>query len=653
MCGIAGFIDFRPRGKASASAGLQPMIDSLERRGPDAEGIWVDDEGRVALGHRRLSIIDLSEAGAQPMHSASERYTVVFNGEIFGFLDIRAELEPGGVRFRGHSDTEVLLAAIERDGLAKAVGNFAGMFAIAIFDRKSRELTFIRDRLGKKPLYIGLGDNALFFGSELKALLAHPDFATPSLDREALGLYVRYGYVPSPRSIFEGVIKLPPGASLTVPIDRAPASSEQLLDQVQTYWTAHGAVTGAVERRFADEGEALEAFERTLDQAIEERLVSDVPRGVFLSGGIDSSLIAAKTAALTKEKPRTLTIRFGEDRFNEADFAADIASHLGTRHLELTLTPQTALDAVQEMPQVYDEPFADPSQLPTLLVSRLAREHLTVVLSGDGGDEILGGYGRYAMMLQMEGLANRVPSFLPKMVGAAPFPLLDGGSKLAAMAMPSRREELSADRIDKLAEVLRHNTFRERYREFISQWHPHTLFKDSFDEAPCAYGDAEVPTDLGHRETLMYLDTIAYLPDDVLVKVDRASMASSLEVRSPLLDHRVFEMAWRIPQSLRVSSEGVGKIALRRILEKYVPRKLFDRPKQGFSVPLNDWLRGPLREFACDTLSSERIAKGGLFDHRLIERRLAEHLSGRRNWGQNLWTLMMFEMWKDRWGAAS
>ena len=654
MCGIAGFINYRPGGQAPAGAVLQSMIDSLVHRGPDAEGTWVDDEGRVALGHRRLSIIDLSEAGAQPMTSASGRYSIVFNGEIYGFLETRRELEQAGVGFRGHSDTEVLLAAIERDGIERAIANSPGMFAIAIFDRKTREITFVRDRLGKKPLYIGVGQKGLAFGSELKALLAHPEFKSPSINQEALGLYVRYGYVPSPRSIFDGVIKLPPGSWLTVSVDRAPDTSLDLLRSAKTYWTAHDTVTQGMSTRIADEDEALDAFERTLDQAIQERLVSDVPLGVFLSGGIDSSLIAAKTEALTRQKPRTLTIRFGEDRFNEADFAADIARHLGTRHLELTLTPQAALDAVQEMPKVFDEPLADPSQLPTLLVSRLAREHVTVVLSGDGGDEILGGYGRYAMMMKMEGMARRVPSFLPKLAGAAPAGLLDAGMRLVGQALPQgMREQVSGDRVSKLAEVLRHDSFRERYREFISQWHPEDLLQNAGDEARCAYGSEAVPANLDPIATLMYLDTVAYLPDDVLVKVDRASMAASLEVRSPLLDHRVLAMAWRMPESLRVSSGGVGKVALRRILAKYVPTQLFDRPKQGFSVPLNDWLRGPLREFAGDMLSSDRIARAGLFDQRIVQRRWAEHQSGRRNWGQHLWTLIMFELWKDHWDLSS
>jgi asparagine synthase (glutamine-hydrolysing) len=654
MCGIAGFVSYRPPGKASSHRALGPMVDSLVHRGPDAQGAWVDEDGRVALGHRRLAVIDVSEAGAQPMHSASGRYTIVFNGEIYGFLDARKRLEQVGVCFRGHSDTEVLLALIERGGIGQAIAQFAGMFAIAIFDRQTREITFVRDRLGKKPLYIGLAKDTLVFGSELKALLANPHFDTPPLDLEALGLYMRYGYVPSPRSIFEGVVKLPPGSSLTLPVDQPPASTAELLKRVHSYWSAYDIVANGIETRIEDETEALEQFERTLETAIEERLVADVPLGVFLSGGIDSSLIAAKTAALTRQKPRTLTIRFGEERFNEADFAAEIARHLGTEHLELTLTPQAALDAVQELPRVFDEPLADPSQLPTLLVSRLAREHVTVVLSGDGGDEILGGYSRYAMMLQMEKLARKVPSFLPELVSAVPTGLFDRGLGFAGQLLPKRmREELTADRIGKLAEVLRQGTFRDRYREFISQWHPGELFLMARRNTPCAYGSAVVPEGLDHLATLMYLDTIAYMPDDVLVKVDRASMAESLEVRSPLLDHRVFAMAWRMPDALRVSSEGAGKIALRRILEKHVPRELFDRPKQGFSVPLNDWLRGPLRQFAGDMLSPDRIARGGLFDHRLIERRWSEHLSGKRNWGQHLWTLIMFEVWKDRWGIEA
>ncbi|NDR55903.1 asparagine synthase (glutamine-hydrolyzing) [Aliiruegeria sabulilitoris] len=650
MCGIVGFIDYRPRGKASAHRSIKPMMDSLVHRGPDGEGAWVDEEGRVALGHRRLAIIDLSEAGAQPMTSSSARYTIVFNGEIFGFLDMRRKLEEDGVRFTGYSDTEVLLEAIELYGIEAAIKQMAGMFAIALYDRLTRTITFIRDRVGKKPCYIGVSEGMLYFGSELKALRAHPGFPLPSLNHEALALYLRYGYVPSPNSIYQDVVKLPPSSILTVSIDRKPLSGAEILSAAKPYWTAYDAAANGVETRFADEAEALEQFDQCLNQAVRERIVSDVPVGIFLSGGIDSSLIAAKTSALTPEKPLTLTVRFNEDSFNEADIAAEIAKHLGTNHVELTATPQSALAAVDEMSSVFDEPFSDPSQLPTLLVSRLAREQVTVVLSGDGGDEALGGYARYGWMLQIEHLARCLPWFVPRLVNASPVALLDAGLRVGALALPKkRREELTGERIGKVAEILCQPDFRSRYRASLSQWNPVRLLKPNVAEPACVYGSAAVPPRVVPLEQMMYLDTIAYLTDDVLTKVDRASMAASIEVRSPLLDHRVLEMAWRMPASLRVSSDGVGKVAMRKLLERDVPKEMFDHPKRGFAIPLNDWLRGPLRELAGDMLSTHRIAQAGLFDERLIARRLSEHLSGRRNWGQSLWTLMMFELWKGRW----
>jgi asparagine synthase (glutamine-hydrolysing) len=646
MCGIAGFIDISGRGEAEAVGRLTKMTDAIAHRGPDGEGRWVDPEGRVALGHRRLAIIDLSEGGAQPMKSASGRYTIVFNGEIYGFLALREMLASRGIAFRSQSDTEVLLAAVEMFGIEDALGHLTGMFAFALYDERDRVLHFVRDRLGKKPLYIGVGDSALVFGSELKALRAYPAFARPGLNRAALALYLRHGYIPAPHTIHDAILKLPPGCWLSVSVDEPPRLASQALASVKRYWSIYDAASRGHEKIIEDETEALDRLDEVLVQAVRERMISDVPIGAFLSGGIDSTLISAIMQETSATPIKTFTVRFTEQSVNEADFAKAIACRLGTDHMEVTATPEMALATIERLPFVYDEPFADPSQIPTVLVSQLAREQVTVALSGDGGDELFAGYKRYLQMTDLSRMLKRVPPAAFKAISHAPVWLLEGASKGAHSLVPQRyRDEISGDRLLKLAEIFAQNENR-RYLEFVSLWKSPTGVVLGSAEPATEMNSGPVPSSLGAIERMMYLDQVAYLPDDILVKVDRASMAIGLEMRAPLLDHRFVELAWRTPSSLRMSARR-GKIALYRLLERRVPRELFDRPKQGFSVPLNAWLRGPLSQWAHDMLSPARLRRDGIFDAREVDRCVKEHFSGSRNWGDHLWTILMFNAWAD------
>ena len=649
MCGISGFIDFEPRGRDWAGTVLTRMTDAIRHRGPDAAGYWYDPEARICLGHRRLSIIDLSPAGAQPMTSASGRYTIIFNGEIYGFRRLRVELEARGAIFRGHSDTEVLLVAVEAYGFEGTLARITGMFAFALYDNVARCVFLARDRLGKKPLYIGVSRDTIAFASELKSLRAHPAFAAPELNFGAVTLFARYNYVPAPYSIYSNIFKLSPGSWIAVPIDDRPGPVEVVMKKVTAYWSAYDIAQGGAAERFANEAEALDHLDQALKTAVQDRMVSDVPIGAFLSGGIDSSLVTALMREISGSDVKTYTIRFTEKEFNEADAAAAIAYHLQTSHTEITASPKMALDLIGRLPEVYDEPFADPSQIPTLLVSMLAREKVTVALSGDGGDELFGGYARYVRMQSFDQLSKKLPTFAIRAIEAMPIRLLDTVLKLSRRLVPhSLRGEISADRVKKLMEILRHRDFNQRYREFVSQWKaPADIVLGGY-EPSTAMSPPRVPLEFGHVEHMMFLDTITYLPDDILAKVDRASMSVGLEMRAPLLDHRIVEIAWRLPRSLCLAN-GIGKIALRRLLARRVPEALFDRPKQGFGVPVNEWLRGPLRSWATDLLSPARLRRDGIFEAATIETHLKEHLSGDRNWGPHLWTILMFNTWSDRW----
>ena len=644
MCGIAGFVDFSGELQADPARLLDSMRDKLRHRGPDAGASVLEADGRVGFGHRRLAIIDLSETGAQPMQSSSGRYVTVFNGEIYNFQTMRSELTGVGAQFRGTSDTEVLLEAIERFGISAALERANGMFALALFDRKSKQLSFARDRLGKKPLYIGMVEDALAFGSELKAIRTHPDFAHPEIDAEAAAHFARLGYIPAPFSIYRNVRKLPPASYLSISLDNKPRALEALLGQARRYWSMYSAAQNGRDTRYEDESEALDALEDNLGLAVEQRLISDVPVGAFLSGGVDSSLICALMQERLSGTAKTYTVGFAESEFDETADAAELAAHIGSDHTELALDPHAALAAVDEMHRIFDEPFADPSQIPSLLISRLIRSEVTVAISGDGGDEFFGGYMRYPRMMAMERLAQQMPAGLRRLALGTPVWLLDAATRANALLRPgSESGAIGADRAEKILGIIAEPDFRHRYEHFLSQWVKPT------GGLPTPIVSADLPSGLGQLEQMMYLDAVSYLPDDVLVKVDRTSMAASLEVRSPLLDYKVIETAWRMPDSLRMANPKTGKVALRKLLARRVPEHMIDRPKRGFGVPLNDWLRGPLRELAEEHLDTRRVQELGYFDSQSVSRRWNEHLSGRRNWGFHLWSCISFSMWHRHW----
>ncbi len=670
MCGIAGFID-TPCDKAEAElrATVLGMADALRHRGPDDGGAWVDAAAGVALGHRRLAVIDLSPEGRQPMPSACGRYVIVFNGEIYNFADLRRELAGLGHRFRGHSDTEVMLAAISRWGVEPAVERFNGMFAFALWDRRERRLVLARDRLGEKPLYYGWTGGVFLFGSELKALRAHPAFRG-EVDRDALALYLRHNYIPTPYAIYKGVFKLPPGTMLTVDPRNAGAVPEP-----KPYWSARAAAERGVAEPYPwSEAEAADELDGRLREAVRLRMVADVPLGAFLSGGIDSSTVVALMQAQSGRPVKTFSIGFREAGYDEAEHARAVARHLGTDHTELYVTPEEAMAVIPRLPALYDEPFSDSSQIPTFLVSELARRHVTVSLSGDGGDELFGGYGRYllcrdlwrrigwlpaagrrAVAAALAAVAGWMPAVGPRGAaprvpdGARPAPRVPDGAFVRPDRLLSRygRPGRVGDKLRKLAEVLAADSPEALYRRLVSHWKAPDRVVPGAVEPPTALTDrrrwADVP-ELVAR--LMYLDTISYLPDDILVKVDRASMGVSLEARVPLLDHRLVEFAWRLPLAMKIR-DGQGKWLLRQVLYRYVPKELVDRPKMGFGVPIGAWLRGPLRDWAESLLDERRLRQEGYFDPRPIREKWMEHLSGKHDWQYYLWDILMFQAWLE------
>lgn len=610
MCGIAGY--WTPSGFDSVEAErvLATMIQRLRARGPDDEGTWLDPAQGIALGHRRLSVVDLSEAGHQPMRSADGRYVMVFNGEIYNHLEMRSKL--AGQEWRGHSDTETLLAAISAWGLQICLEKTVGMFALAVWDRELRTLSFARDRMGEKPLYFGWKSGTCYFASELKALRSHPDFRQ-EVNRRALGSLVRKGYIAAPQSVYQGISKLMPGCFVTFNAASYPHGSED----VKPYWSLQQVATLGLEKPFIGTLEhAVDELERLLKQAVQGQMIADVPIGAFLSGGIDSSTVVALMQSQSCRPVKTYTIGFDDPLYNEAGHARAVARHLGTEHTEYLATAQDALQLVGRLPEIYDEPFADMSQIPALLVSQLARRSVTVALSGDGGDELLCGYGRYPQAIKAWRKLGRVPLVLRRFIK----PLLPNGVLKAGI------------------DALDLDTF---YRFMNTQWkeYPKLVLGEGVQ-----YGHREFPPGLDAMSRMMYSDMGDYLPDDILVKVDRAAMHHSLEARVPLLDHRIVEFAWQLPIDFK-RHNGVGKWPLRQVLYRHVPAELVDRPKRGFAVPMHKWLRSELRDWAEEMLAEQRLRSEGFFDVQAVRAEWQMHLSGSKSRHYALWAVLMFQQW--------
>ncbi len=644
MCGITGLYTYSPRpDRGALHSIIKTMNDALRLRGPDSSDVWQDPELPLGLGHRRLSIIDLSEAGNQPMESHSGRYMTVYNGEIYNFKELRADLEnEHNVVFHGESDTEVMLAGVEAWGFQETVSKINGMFAVAVWDRQKKMLHLARDRLGKKPLYVGWAGSTLLFASELKAFCAHPDFRR-DVSRASLTSYMRFGYVPAPLCIYEQVWQMAPGCMMAIDFQMLYAGQD-IKPLMEHYWSHKAALLSAKRRPITDEAVALEQFEELLAKCVQERMISDVPLGAFLSGGIDSSTVVALMQKNSNKPVKTYSIGFDEDGYDEAKFAKQIANHLGTQHHELYLKSKDALDIIPNMPEIYDEPFADMSALPTYLVSKFARENVTVALSGDGGDEMLGGYNRHVTGPKAWKIVNNIPPNLRR-----PF------SELIKVIPTSTWDRMRpanpqfGSHMHKFSEILGKRFEGDVYMSFVSQWQAPKRFVQDGKEEIIPLVDPETQIEgLGFTESMMYWDTLSYLSGDILTKVDRASMAVSLEARAPLLDYRIFEYVWRLPLEMKIR-DGQGKWLLRQVLKKYVPDEMFERPKQGFSVPIDEWLRTDLKLWAEDLLDEHDLRAQGLLNYIEVRELWNQHQKGRGNHAQKLWTVLMFQAWYKHW----
>ena len=633
MCGIAGYIDLDRRSPDALLAETgRAMTDAIYRRGPDMGAVWTDEAAGIAQGFRRLAIIDLSEAGHQPMHSADGRFVITYNGEIYNYQDLAEDLAARGHQFRGHSDTEVMLELFARDGVEKTLPRLIGMFAIALWDRQDRRLTLIRDRLGIKPVYFGRQGHRVYWGSELKAIRAHRDFVA-HVDPAAINGFLQGNAVTAPACIYRDIQALPPGHLATI------AASGDI--DVRPYWSMEE-VAKAPKTTLSLE-EAVDEAERLIGDAVRRRMVADVPLGALLSGGIDSSTVVALMQKASNRPVKTYTIGFGASDYDEAAHAEAVAKHLGTDHRTLSLSPDAARDLIPNLPDWYDEPFADSSALPTYLVSRLAREDVTVALSGDGGDEVFFGYNRHKALGAMERRLGAVPGFARRLAGcalSAPGPAL--WDSLAQLIPASKRPRMAGVKAQKLGRALRADTADQRYLDVVTHWRENLT-----GQHPPPILPKGIPTgDAALRAA--WTDTVTYLPSDILTKVDRASMAVSLEARVPLLDHRVVEFAWTLPTEYKIHN-GVTKYPLREILYRHVPRALVDRPKSGFAIPLGDWLTGPLRDWAETLLNADRIAKRGWIDPGPVRKAWGDHLAGRGARAEALWGICMLEAWAERW----
>ena len=649
MCGIVGVLG----GNRNSEIDLRRMTDSLIHRGPDDSGIWCDGDNQISLGHRRLSVVDLSSAGHQPMISKSGRFVLSFNGEIYNHQQLRELLSKNqplndlsvAIKWNGHSDTETILACFEEWGVQASIEKMIGMFAMGLWDRQLKMLTLIRDRIGEKPLYYGWQGESFLFGSEIKALRLHPSFQN-EIDRNALCLYMRHNYVPTPYTIYKGLSKLVPGSILTV-------SLSQPEPKITTYWSAIKiAKDGVINTYKGTPEEAVNELELLLKSSVKNQMISDVPLGAFLSGGIDSSTIVALMQAQSSRPVKTFTIGFNEKDYNEAVYAKEVAKHLKTDHTELYVTAEQAIAVIPQLPALYCEPFSDSSQIPTYLVSKLAREHVTVSLSGDAGDELFCGYTRYSAGARHWKKISKLPMGIrkvaSKVITAIPSKNWNTMIHPIQCVLPrSMRMTNMGEKLHRGAGMLSSKSTNELYLRMVSHWNnPNNVVLGGIEPTTLLNNDAVKFNGLNSTERMMLLDILTYLPDDILVKVDRAAMGVSLESRVPFLDHRVVEFAWQLPLKYKLR-DGVTKWVLRQVLYKHVPKELIERPKMGFSIPLDSWLRGPLRDWAETLLSESRLKTEGFFKHEPIHEKWKEHLSGKRNWQNHLWDVLMFQSWLE------
>lgn len=626
MCGIAGFIDRNIQSNRVNI--LQAMGDVIQHRGPDASGTWYCDKLGINLIHRRLSILDLSVAGSQPMLSHSGRYVMVFNGEVYNYEKLRVELEQECVQinWRGHSDTEVILSGFDHWGIKETVAKCAGMFAVAVWDQQDQALYLMRDRIGEKPLYYGYSNGVFSFASELKALRQHPKLAL-KIDRDAVAQFIMHSCIPGSLSIYKGIYKLKPGHILKLSYAEF---GQQILPSPVPYWL----LMNHVEQTYAgDHKSAIIDLETILDEVISEQMLADVPVGCFLSGGIDSSLIAALMQKHSTNQISTFSIGFNDPKYNEAEYARAVAKHLGTDHHELYLSDRDALDVVPKLATIYDEPFADSSQIPTYLLCKMARQKVTVALSGDGGDEIFGGYQRHLKTNLLLDKIRRIPS--PVVSTLKPF---------LAMINPIVKSG-NLSRVN----FLLNQQFEEYYLSFMSSWLDGALLNQDQSNLKSQWSYAKCSDDL--IQHMQYSDTMGYLPDDIMVKVDRASMATSLETRAPFLHHKVVEFGFSLPRKFKLNG-GTGKVILRDVLYKHVPRNLIERPKSGFAIPLDKWIRGELKDWAVSLLDEKTLTAQGYFDPKIVNNQLNAHLAGTRNIGSSLWPILMFQQWLESEGKT-
>ena len=646
MCGINGFYS---KTSSTFDNAIVRMNLAISHRGPDNNDFWIDKKSGIILGHQRLSIIELSSAGNQPMKSSSDRFVLTYNGEIYNHLQIRTKLQNSdkNIRWKGASDTETLLAAIEIWGIKITLQEIEGMFAFALWDKKERSLTLVRDRIGEKPLYYGFqnkqGNQVFMFSSELKALKAHPIFEG-EIDKNVINLQLRHSCIPAPYSIYKNIYKLLPGNYLKL---KDSDLKKGLIPASRNYWSLKEiAVNGNAKPIKLSETDIQDDLESNLKNSIKKQIISDVPIGAFLSGGIDSSVVVALMQSQSNYPVKTFTIGFEDDNYSEAKYAKKISKHIGTDHTELYVSPKKALDIIPKLPLIYDEPFSDSSQIPTFLVSELAKKQVKVALSGDGGDELFCGYNRHLMSNKFENIINYMPLDLRKIISFLLKTISSKNWTKFSKILPGFNRHVNlGDKIYKVANVISANSSHEIYHRLCSHWqNPSEIVKNSEEPKTLLSELKNNLKELNSQQQMMVMDFLTYLPDDILVKIDRAAMSSSLETRTPFLDHKLIEYVWKIPHQLKFRNNK-GKWILRKILNKYIPKNLTERPKMGFAIPIDSWLRGELKDWAENLLNEKKLEQQGYFNSKLIRKKWIEHLSGKKNWQSDLWDVLMFQAW--------